>query len=188
MTVFTAWLDESGSNQALDPRTYLLSAVISETSQVPQAREVMRGPLLSKGGKLHWRDEGRRHQEQISQAIARLNIEHLVVVRSSTTATRPERQRQLCVERMLPELVALGVGTAVFESRGPKDDRHDRRTLEHLRRKQMITGGLQIDHVGGRTEPMLRIADACCGTITQLRCGDRYHYSLIESKVTIISI
>lgn len=35
---------------------------------------------------------------------------------------------------------------------------------------------------------MLWIADACCGAITQLRCGDGYHHSLIESKVTIINV
>lgn len=188
MTIFTAWLDESGSNQALDPGTYILSAAICDTSHAPQVREVMRKLLLSKGGKLHWRDEGRRRQERIAKTIAGLNVEHLIVVRSDATIVRPERQRRLCMERMLPELVALGVSTAVFESRGPKDDQRDRHTLDHLRRKRMLAGSFHIDHVGGRTEPMLWISDACCGAITQLRCGDGHHYSLIESKVTIINV
>src|SRR5690625_4694552 len=107
MTAFTAWLDESGSNQLVDPGTYILSAAVCDQCDVPQSRGVMRNLLLSKGGKLHGRDEDRRRQELIARAISGLHVEHLVVVRSNAAIARPERQRQLCVERMLPELVAM---------------------------------------------------------------------------------
>jgi hypothetical protein len=189
LTFFTAWLDESGSNQAVDPGTYILSAVICDDTRAEPAREAMRKLLLAKGGKLHWRDEDLGRQEHIAKSIADLSVEHLVVVRSDAATTeRPERQRRLCMERMLPELVSLGVGTAVFESRGPTDDQRDHQTLDYLRRKRLLTGRLHIDHVGGPTEPMLWISDACCGAITQMRCGDLHHYSLIESKVTLINV
>jgi hypothetical protein len=53
----------------------------------------MRKRLLSKAGKLDWRDEGRRRQERIAKTIADLNVEHLVVVHSDATTARPERRR-----------------------------------------------------------------------------------------------
>ncbi|RFZ42948.1 hypothetical protein DAVIS_02040 [Mycobacterium marinum] len=190
MSLFDAWIDESGSNQRADPGTYVLSAGICERHQAEAIREVMRGLLVGKRHrKLHWRDEDRPRQHAIASAIAGTGIEHLVVVRSHPTTTEhPERQRRLCMERLLPELVAMGVGQAIVESRGLKDDQKDRRTLDNLRRKRALGGHLHLDHVGGPADPMLWIPDACCGAVTQHRCGDSEHYALIESKVTMIEI
>lgn len=190
MSVFDAWIDESGSHQRVDPGTYILSAVISEAAKAAAAREAMRSLLVGRRHrKLHWRDEDRGRQLTIAATVAKLDVEHLVVVRSRPDSSdHPERQRRLCMERLLPELVALGVGRAVVESRGPKDDRQDHRTLDYLRRRRMLGGQLRLDHVGGPAEPMLWIPDACCGAVTQLRCGDPEHYALIETKVTLLEI
>ena len=188
--MFDAWIDESGSNQQADPGAYILSAAICERVHADATREAMRGLLVSRGHrKLHWRDEDRSRQQTIAAVIANLRVEHLVVVRSGAAATdRPERQRRLCMERLLPELVALGVGEATVESRGRGDDMRDRQTLDHLRRKHALRGRLNLNHVGGPAEPMLWIADACCGAVTQLRCGDTARYALIEPKVTMLEI
>lgn len=174
----------------MDPGTYILSAAICEETHAEAVREAMRGLLVSKRHrKLHWRDEDRGRQETIAKTIAELHVEHLVVVRSQTTTIgRPERQGRLGMERMLPELVKMGVGQAILESRGGKDDQRDHQTLDYLRRKRILDGGLHIDHVGGPAEPMLWIADACCGAVTQMRCGDRHCYGLIESKVTFVDV
>ncbi|MDB2192916.1 hypothetical protein [Mycobacteroides abscessus] len=189
MTQFTAWIDESGSNQALDPGTYILSAAICGQAYAETARETMRQLLVVKGGKLHWRDEERRRQQRITETLATLQVEHLIVVRSDAATTdRPERQRRLCMERLLPELVSFGVSTAILESRGRKDDQRDHQTLDYLRRKRMLQGRLHLDHLGGRAEPMLWISDACCGAVTQMRSGDPQLYSLIEHKVTLINV
>lgn len=190
MSVFDAWIDESGSNQRVDPGTYILSAVISEADKAEDARAVMRSLLVGKGHrKLHWRDEDRGRQHTIATTVACLDVEHLVVVRSRPDSSdHPERQRRLCMERLLPELVALGVGRAVVESRGLKDDQQDHRTLDYLRRKRALGGQLHLDHMGGPAEPMLWIPDACCGAVTQMRSGDPEHYALIETKVTLLEI
>lgn len=130
MTLFDAWIDESGSNQQADPGTYILSAAICERGHTEAIREVMRGLLAAKGHrKLHWRDEDRRRQRKIAAVIANLSVEHLVVVRSQAARPpdHPERRRRLCMERLLPELVALGVGEATVESRGTRDDLRDPR-------------------------------------------------------------
>lgn len=190
MSVYVAWLDESGSNQAIDPGTYILSAAISEALHAEAMRDTMRGLLVRRSHKkLHWRDEDSKRQEQIVKTIAALQVEHLVVVRSDAhTTAKPERQRRLCMERMLPELVSLGVGTAIVESRGPKDDQRDRKTLQNLRNKRLLTDPLHMDHVGGPADPMLWVPDACCGAVTQLRCGNGHFYQLIESRVTLIDL
>lgn len=188
--MYYAWLDESGSNGALDPGTYILSAAICTAESIDVTRAAMRALLLGKGHrKLHWREEGEHRQQLIAATIASLDVEHLVVVRSDAATTdRPERQRRLCVERMLPELVALGVRHAYFESRGRKDDRRDHDTLDYLRRKHHLRGPLHIDHIGGPADPMLWIPDACCGAITQMRCGDDRCYQTLRSSVTLIDI
>ncbi|GJO01206.1 hypothetical protein NJB1728216S_30300 [Mycobacterium marinum] len=90
------------------------------------------------------------------------------------------------MDRLLPELVTMDVGQAIVESRGLKDDQKDHRTVDNLRRKRALGGRLHLDHVGGPTEPMLWIPDACCGAVTQHRCGDSEDYALIESQVTMI--
>lgn len=190
MSPFDAWIDESGSNQRVDPGTYILSAVISEAGRAEHAREAMRALLVgSRHRKLHWRDEDRGRQRTIAKTVAGLDVEHLVVVRSRPGITEhPERRRRICMELLLPELVALGVAQAIVESRGPKDDREDQRTLDYLRRKRALGGRLHLDHVGGPTEPMLWIPDACCGAVTQLRSGDPEHFGIIESKVTMLEV
>ena len=186
--MYVAWLDESGSNQAVDPGTYILSAVICEREQASQMRATMRALLAGRRHrKLHWRDESPARQELIVKTIAALDVEHLVVIRSDELTTdRPERQRRLCMERMLPELAGLGVEHATLESRGKKDDLRDIQTLDYLRRKRQLERRLHIDHIGGPADPMLWIPDACCGAVTQMRCGNDRFYMHIEPRATLI--
>lgn len=74
----------------MDPGTYILSAAICEETHAEAVREAMRGLLVSKRHrKLHWRDEDRGRQATIAKTIAELRVEHLVVVRSEATTTRP---------------------------------------------------------------------------------------------------
>ncbi|GAA4685057.1 hypothetical protein [Gordonia humi] len=185
--MFTAWIDESQSNARLDPGTYMLSAAIIEDSAVDVARAAMRTLLLPGQRKVHWRDEGRH--ELIVTTIAGLDVEHLVAVRCAPeAAARPERQRRLCLDRLLPELVALGVTSAILESRGRKDDQRDIDALNFIRRRRLIDGDLRIDHVGGPADPLLWIPDACCGAVTQYRCGNSTHFDQLRPTLTFIDV
>lgn len=190
VSIYTAWLDESGSNQKIDPGTYILSAAIGDPAHTQEMRDTMRDLLVNRRHKkLHWRDEDFRRQEQIIKTVAQLPVEHLIVVRSDPhTTTKSERQRQLCMEWMLSELASLGVGTVIIESRGLKDDQRDRKTLQHLRTKHHLATSLHMSHVGGPADPMLWVPDACCGAITQLRCGIEGFYAQIQRRVTVIDI
>ena len=64
MSIYAAWLDESGSNHAQDPGTYILSAAVAEVDHAPELREIMRGLLIGKSHKkLHWRNEDPTRQQ-----------------------------------------------------------------------------------------------------------------------------
>lgn len=180
-----AWIDESASDSAADPGTYIMAAAITEGSQIESVRSVMSGLLLRGQLKLHWRDERSSRQRAITQAIADLGIEHLVVVTTPHSSQRPERRRRLTLEVLLPELARLGVDRAVLESRGQADDLRDRRMLDYLRQQRTIGHGFYVDHVVGRHEPMLWVPDALCGMITSLRGGNGAFFEMVRSRTTL---
>lgn len=147
------------------------------------ARAAMQALLLP-GQKLHWRDDASRHA-LIVEAIAALGVEHFVV--NSLRARhrrRPERQRRLCLGRLVPELAELGVTRVIAESRGRADDRRDAQAVEHLGEAD-VSGPFHIDHARGPFDPLLWVPDACCGVITRHRCGDSTHYEKLSTQITM---
>lgn len=184
-----AWVDESGSNTTDDPGTYIMAAAITTDGQCDTVRDAMAGLLLPGQAKLHWRDERAARQHRITDTIAAIDIEHLVVVTSPHTEGRlPERRRRLTLEVLLPELAALGVDRVVLESRGVKDDQRDRQMLDYLRRQSAIDTSLKIDHRVGRHEPLLWVPDSLCGIISAYRCGDSGFYDKIAHKITLTQL
>lgn len=120
-----AWVDESGSDHARDPGTYILAAAVVSTIEEDAVRTVMSSLRMSQR-KVHWRDEGTRRRQAIIEAIANTCIEHIVVVRQRIPAERrTERARRKCLERLITELEARGIHELVLESRGPSDDQRD---------------------------------------------------------------
>ncbi len=180
-----AWVDESGSDHAVDPGTYIMAAAITDESQIESVRSAMSGLLLRGQVKLHWRDERASRQLTIAKAIARVGIEHVVVVTTPHDSGRSERQRRLTLEVLLPELARLGVARVVLESRGRADDYRDRKMLDHLRQRRLIELPLHIDHLVGRHEPMLWVPDAVCGMVSNLRTGNSTYYDFVRSRVTL---
>ena len=60
---YVAWLDESGSNQTVDPGTYILSAAISEALHAEAMREIpsdLDRPLSPRNAKPQALSSGRR--------------------------------------------------------------------------------------------------------------------------------
>jgi hypothetical protein len=122
---FRAWVDESGSDRAQDPGTYILAAVVLETILEDDVRKTMRSMRLPGQEKLHWRDEDARRRRKIATTVATVPAHNFVVVRSTPLVLPhdPERARRKCFERLIWELAQMGVDEAVFESRGKADDR-----------------------------------------------------------------
>lgn len=186
--MFTAWVDESGSDMRRDPGTYMLSAALVENGKEEGARAAMQALLLPGQKKLHWRDDASRHA-LIVEAIAALGVEHFVVVHCAPDIDiRPERQRRLCLGRLVPELAELGVTRVIAESRGRADDRRDAQAVEHLRQSRRLSGPFHIDHARGPFDPLLWVPDACCGVITRHRCGDSTHYEKLSTQITMCEV
>ncbi|MCK5891706.1 hypothetical protein [Aeromicrobium sp.] len=179
---FAAFVDESGSNRTEDPGTYILSAAILDHERLEDVRDAMRGLILPGQKKLHWRDEGDKRQLKIATAVARLEVEHVVVVRSQAADDRPERRRRACMELLAYELDQLGVGTVTLESRGKADDNRDREVLNAYRRRGSVSTRLRMHHEPGPAEPLLWVPDAVCGAMVSHRTGDTTFWDLIRSR------
>jgi hypothetical protein len=187
---FRAWVDESGSDRAQDPGTYILAAVVLETILEDDVRKTMRSMRLPGQEKLHWRDEDARRRRKIATTVATVPAHNFVVVRSTPLVLPhdPERARRKCFERLIWELAQMGVDEAVFESRGKADDRRDAAMLDSMRRAKTLPRRIHMNHVRGRLEPMLWVPDAVCGSIVELRCGNEDNYDLIASTTTLHEI
>lgn len=179
-----AFVDESGSHAVEDPETYLLAASVCHPDLLEEIRGLLR-PLRLSGAKLHWHQEDARRRRQISEAIAAMDLAHVVVVRSGVPGERGERRRRLCLERLLHELETLGVDSALFESRGPADDRRDRKMVEVLRTNQTISSKVRVDHEKGPLEPLLWLPDAICGAVVADRIGQGEYLKMIADSVSV---
>jgi hypothetical protein len=180
-----AFLDESQSYRDLDPDTYVLAASVCGPAMLQPARDTISSLRLRGQRKLHWRDESGPRRQLITDTIAEMPLEHVIVVRDGRTSERPERLRRHCMERMLYELDQLAVATATFESRGRADDGRDRAMLDALRARKMITSELRIAHQRGHEEALLWVADAVCGAVTQQRVGNSGYLKTIVDQVRV---
>lgn len=182
---FAAFVDESGSDQTRDPGTYILSAVVLEIDRLKQVREEMRALILRGQKKLHWREESDPRRLAIAEAVAALELEHVVVIRNDAMTDRPERRRRACLKRLTYELDQLGVGSMTLESRGAADDGRDRVALDGFRRTGSVTTRLRMHHEPGPAEPLLWVPDAVCGAMVGRRTGNPGHWKLLEHQCTI---
>jgi len=183
-----AFGDESGSDPRLDPHSYIYSTAIVLPEHADDVRANLKRLLLRGQNKLHWRMESDRHQLQIIERIATYNVEYLVVARTGVAGEKPERRRRKCLERLFHELTERGVSHAVLESRGAKDDQRDRAFLDGLRAQRALSRSIRVDHQRGHTEPLLWLADAICGAVTNLRTGNPIYTDTLGPTLTIIDI
>jgi hypothetical protein len=101
-----AWVDESGSDQAVDPNTYILAAALCPHDALDSIRSLMESLRVPGTRKLHWRDETKpQRRMKITQAIADSDaVEHLVVIRAGLPTDSHKRPRQIALRRLLLEL------------------------------------------------------------------------------------
>lgn len=186
---FYAWVDESGSDAAADPHTYILAAAVCAGDAVDDARGAMESLRLVGQRKVHWRDESDKRRLHLVESVAAIGLEHLVVVRDGRVDERPERRRRHCLERLFHELAQLGVESATVESRGPKDDERDSKMLDYMRRKGVLAGAaLHVQHRAGPADPLLWAPDVVCGAVTRDRVGDASYLRVLQRKLEIILI
>lgn len=180
-----AYVDESGSNTQVDPDIYIFAATLADTDVLDDCSMAMRRLRRPGQKKLHWQSDVPSHAD-VAATVAVLPLEHVVVVRSCRPGERPERRRRGTLERLCWELEQLGVGAAVFESRGPADDRRDLVALQGFRARRVVSSTLRMHHLPGPKEPMLWIPDAVCGAVVSARTGNDAYFETIRSRITLV--
>jgi hypothetical protein len=185
---FVAFVDESEPRQDRDPGTYILCAVVLPIDSQIESRERMRNLKLPHQTKVHWHEESSvKGRTALVESVASIAAEHLVVVRLGDTASRSERRRRQCLERLCYELHTLGVTRVVIESRGPSD-KLDRHLIDTMRAKKVIDSTLRIEHIPGPAEPLLWMPDVVCGAVSQARLGDPAYMNQLRHAMTIIEV
>ena len=183
-----AWGDESIRTVGVDRPSYLLGAVVCDSSATDTYREQLRHLRRGKS-KLHWRDLGAKGRTQAIDVIANLNAYHVVVVAAPVDLRRQERARALCLERLAWELDSDGVELLTLEARPPNLMRRDRQLVDVLRTRQALPTGLRVQHGFPSEEPMLWIADQVLGALGEsLAGGDGRWFEQLRSSTVLRQI
>lgn len=184
--VLHAWVDES--MQTTGGGFYVLAASVADPAQCDPIRDELRGLLLGKAKRLHWRDEVPRRRKVIASVIISLDTPHTVVVGTPISPQRQERARRLCLERLLYELTALGVSQVWLESRTQSLNARDLTMVAALRSRGGIPKSLVIDFAQPEQEPMLWLPDAIAGAVAGHYRGEAIAFNILRTAVTLHTI
>jgi len=189
--VLHAWMDESmhGAGATLDEGVYLLAATVADVDLVSDIRHRLRGLLIGKNHRLHWRDENVKRRRTIAATIAEYDIAHTVVIGTPLNEQKQERARRICMESMLMELDRRGVRQVWIESRKPSQDLKDVKMLDAVRSKDLLGAGLRLDFARPKAEPMLWIPDAVAGALgAALKADDTIPREMLAASVTELRV
>lgn len=104
--------------------------LLPEVDLASDIRHRLRGLLIGKNQRLHWRDENLRRRRTIAATIAEYDIAHTVAIGTPLNEQKQERARRICMESMLMELDRCGVPQVWIESRKPSQDLKDLKMLD----------------------------------------------------------
>ncbi len=101
--------------------------------------------------KLHWRDMRPSFRGKVVDAMAAMDIDHVIVAAVPMSQwNTAERARRKCLERLLPLLeTEYNVDTLVLERREISQDRNDIRFIDGLRSRRFI-GPIRVELCAGR--------------------------------------
>ncbi|WP_220499649.1 DUF3800 domain-containing protein [Microbispora sp. H10949] len=182
---WTAFIDESESNSALDPDVYILAAVLVCTEAIPSIRSRMAALHVRGERKLHWVKESARRRAEIISVLEDLDVLFVFVVHEGDPTAKSERRRRKCFERLLWELSKAGVAEIVIESREDTQNKRDRALLGALLARHRIPRRPWIQHVAGAVEPLLWIADCAAGALVAYRCDDPGYFKRLSEAAEI---
>lgn len=144
-------------------RLYELASVLTSSVDHAEITAQLKALLLPGRAFPHHYDETAERRVKIANAIAGLPIHGAIVVTTVGAHTGQERARAKLMRWLLPHLQYVEhVEEVVLETRSG-GDRHDRRTVDRLRRSRRITTQIRINHGGKTDEPLTWIADFVMG-------------------------
>ncbi|HWE91086.1 MAG TPA: DUF3800 domain-containing protein [Pseudonocardiaceae bacterium] len=166
----TAHVDESGTRLPDGRRLYVVAAVLATRADHPAITDAVRSAQLN-DRPWHYYDETSMRRLALAQVIASLPLHGALMVTTSSGAAGQERARTRLLAELWPTLQHREqVNQVVMETRGG-GDKHDRRTLDRLRRSHQITADLRVDHLPKHT-PLLQLADFVAGAYVSARHHD----------------
>lgn len=184
--MWRAYVDESESNQRLDPGTYIFAATLVEDEHADDVRQAMTAMRPSERWKLHWHDETPRTRLAVIKAIVELPALHLVVVRKVHPVEPTERRRRKCLTRLAYELAGRRVLHIVAEARERKSNSRELQFVKQLRARGLVDRDLRMFHIQGSDEPILWAADAIAGAMVAARMGERRYLELLAGLVDVV--
>lgn len=188
-STLSAWVDERMDVGDNNDGRYTLAAVIGDDTSCEAIRADLRSLLLRRQPRLHWRDENISRRTKIVDLISRTDVTAVVVVGTPMIASRQERARRVCMERLLPLLQQdYRVGTVILEAQTPSLMRKDHQQVLNLLGKRWITRELSVTDARPLHEPMLWIADAVAGATGAAHQGDPQWLNQLDHLVTQIPI
>lgn len=113
--------------------------------------------LLSGQHELHFKKETPARRRLIVSRITATAV--AVRVYSASCRQGEERARRECLSHLVADLMDLGGGRLVLDSREVRDE-HDRLTIRIAQGRQARDTGLVYEHVSSTQESLLWVADA----------------------------
>jgi len=182
-----AYVDESARNA--EPGLYVLAGVVVDRDQADDVRAVLRSGLRHQRRRFHWREEEHTDQESMAKLVGSLDLMAVVVVATPVDPRRPERARRLCLTRLLWELEHRNARDVLLESRGPAQDRDDRRHIGNAQRAQQLEPGLVFGFGNPLAEPLLWLPDLLAGAVNRDRSEELdCCLELLGPGVTVIDV
>ncbi|MBO4272742.1 hypothetical protein [Microbispora triticiradicis] len=168
-----------------DKGLYVLAAVIVPDGRASGHRAVLRGLLLSKQPRLHWRDEGQKRRLEIACAIASLSLTTDVVIGTGLLGQKQRRARRKCLEGLLWHLAPHGVRRVVMERRNAEGDKEDLDLVNALRAQRALPHDMHVEWGDPLIEELLWLPDVVAGVVARAEAGDDTFWNLLRGEHVI---
>lgn len=188
----TAWGDESVRKTGVPSPMYLMGACVCDDTETETRQRL--ALLKPKGArKLHWRDMRPSLRGKVVDAMAAMDIDHVIVAAVPMSQwNTAERARRKCLERLLPLLeTEYNVDTLVLERREISQDRNDIRFIDGLRSRRFI-GPIRVELCAGETDARLWLPDQLLGAYGDAQAGtgryDEFLAMFEQCSSTVIDV
>jgi hypothetical protein len=137
--------------------SYLLVAALVETNDLVRLRTLMRGLRVAGERRLHFKSESDAVKKDV---VGRL-VDAGVRTRIYVGRGHSEAARQVCLARLVEDLLDLGARRMLLDSRGHEEDFLDRRVVVNvLQRRGVGSDRLVYEHLASHGDAALWVPDA----------------------------
>lgn len=151
MTDQLVFVDES-----LRPGRYLLGCVTVPAAEAGELRRSVHALLLPGERRLHLQRESKRRRRQILDALNGLALDATVFVARHRVGRVSEQARAACMERLVSNAQATGLGTQLYIECREGADQRDREIIIATRSRSPL---LDFQHLGPHADPLLWLPD-----------------------------